>query len=189
LAYIYAWQKILALDTQVYRELDKNGRLFRTAFINIFLTGLFYSLANLHYTRLALREELAEGFTNPLLMAAVLALLIIYGIASVFLAHAGFSLLLWSMSRGLRGQTPFFPVYLFTGAAMAPLWLGLPFILLYTKGIWPIPSLLLGALGLAWASVTLIRSIMASQNFTFLRATAALALTVIFIISFKIITG
>jgi hypothetical protein len=189
LSYLSALKKILRLDTQVYRDLDQNGQLFRTAFLNVFLTGCFYGLANLLHTRLILREELAGGFDNPLLGAAVFAVLTLAGIASIFLAHAGFSLLLWALSKGLRGESPFFPVYLYTGAALAPLWLGLPFIYLYSKGIWPVAALLLGALGLAWGAVTMIRSIMAGQNFTFLRASLALALTAIFIISFRIITG
>jgi hypothetical protein len=187
LTYFRNVSKILALDTHVYLDLEKNNRLFFTAFMNLFLTGVFFGLANLYNMRILLQEDLTSGFSNPFLGIAVYGMLIFASIAQVFLAHAGFSLLLWAISKGVKGYASFFPVYLHTGAALAPLWVGMPFIYLYSNNILNPISLLLGAFGLAWASVTLIRSIMANQTFTFLRASIALVLTVTFIISLRII--
>lgn len=187
MTYLTSLSKIFALDTNVYTELEKTGRLFASAFINVFVAGLLFGLANLYHTRLVLREELAGGFESPLMGIVVFALLVFVNVAFVYLAHAGFSLLLWSIGRGFKGLAPFFPVYLYTGAALAPLWLGLPFIFLYSKNIASPLSLLLGTFGMAWAFVTVTRSVMASQNFNFPRAASTLALTIIFIVSLRII--
>ncbi|EEG76095.1 hypothetical protein [Dethiobacter alkaliphilus] len=174
--------RILTLDTSVYRDMEKNNRLFFTAFVNVFLTGLFFGLARLYYVF----YEGGGGFEDPRLQLLYLVGLLI-SVAQIFLAHAGFSLLLWAMSRGIKGQAAYFPVYLHTGTATVPLWLGLPMVTLYSWGLLGTFSLLLAAVGLTWGFATIAKSLMASQAFTFVRASIALAITIIFIFSFYVL--
>lgn len=184
LFYLANFKKILSLDINVYTKMGKNS-LFFNAFINVFVTGLTFGLANLYYTRIRLQEELSAGFENPTAGILVFSLLVIASIAQIFLAHAGFSLLLWAISKGFNGKAQFFAVYQFTGVAFVPLWIGVPFIFLYSYNILSPLSLILGVLAIAWAFATVTRSIMACQSFKLPKAAAALALTIIFIISFR----
>lgn len=176
--------RILSLDATVYHDLEKNNRLFTTAFINVFLAGLFFGLANLYHARFILQQEGISGFDSPAIGALVYLILIIASIAQIFLSHAGFSLLLWAMSKGVKGQAGYFPVYLHTGAAIVPLWLGLPIVALYGHDIISIPGIILGVIGLAWTGATIMKSIMSLQKFNAMRAIFSLSITIIFIIAF-----
>ena len=188
LSYMQSLIRILALDQTIHRELEETGRLFKVAFVNILLLGLTAGAANAVNALTLIRQEQAGGFENPNLGAIIIILLIFASTAQIFLAHAGFSLLLWAMSKGLKGVSSFFTVYMHTGAALAPLWLGVPMLLFYFNGVGGIFTLLLGAIGVTWGVITLTRSVMVSQHLTFARAAFALAITVIFIISFRILT-
>ncbi|MDW7650410.1 MAG: YIP1 family protein [Bacillota bacterium] len=187
MSYLYSLRRILTLDPGIHRELAESGRLFKTAFLNLLFLGLAFGSAYIYNASVLLRTEQPGGFQSPAIGIAVYFMLIVAATAQIFLAHAGFSLLLWAMSRGLKGTNSFFPVYLHTGAAMVPFWLGIPMTFLYTSGHFGLPALLLGALGLAWGAGTLIYAVMASQNLSFFRSTVSLAITVIFIISFRIL--
>ena len=180
--------RILKLDDTIHRELEQTGLLFKVAFINILLLGLATGSANAINAFALLRQEQASGFENPNLGAIIIVLLIFASTAQIFLAHAGFSLLLWAMSKGLKGVSSFFTVYMHTGAALAPFWLGIPMLLFYFNEVGGILTFILGAIGVTWGTIALIRSVVASQNLTFARAAFSLALTVVFIISFRILT-
>lgn len=84
-------------------------------------------------------------------------------------------------------MAPFFSVYLYTGAAVVPLWLGLPMLSLKFSGTAGAFALISGLTGLAWSFFTLSRSVMSSQNFSFARSATTLALTALFIISFLVL--
>lgn len=187
MTYLQSITRIFALDQEVYQELDNSGKLFRTAFINLLLLGLLFGVANIINAQQILRQDFTGGFDNPTVGTVVFAALIFASTAQIFMAHAGFALLLWAIARGFKGLSAFFPIYLLTAAASAPLWLGLPFLFLYLNQAVGLFGLILGALGLAWAAATYIRSIMVGENFTAFRASAALAVTIIFIVSLRIL--
>lgn len=181
---------ILTIKKNIYLNLEKNRRLFSTAFLNLFILGLLTGYVNIANTRTLLEAELFGGFETPGLAIMVFGYLLFFSVSQIFLAHAGFSLLLWAMGMGFRGKSPFLSVYLHTGAAVPPLWLGLPLLLIYFS---PLAAgqliLYLGILCLAWGFATITNSVKDSQNFSWLQSTAALSLTIIFIISFLILWG
>lgn len=187
MSYQQAVKRIFALDTDIYHELEKNRRLFKTAFANLLLLGLFYGLANLYGALDLLRRESPGGFENPTLAAFVFILLVAASLASVFTVHAGFSLLAWAISRGFGGLSAFFPVYLHIGAAVPPLWIGAPLLFFYFRNLAGLPALIPGAIAAVWAFVTVTRSIMAGQNFSLVKALISLVVTVIFAISIRIL--
>lgn len=188
MSYPQSLRRILILDQSIYQHLAESGRLFKTTFLNLLVLGIVFGAAYIYNAGQILRTEQA-GFESPTVAAAVYAMLLVAATAQIFLAHAGFSLLLWAMSRGLKGTSAFFPVYLHTGASVVPLWLGIPMFFFYNAGQFGIFSLLLGGVGLAWGALTMVHSIMYSQQLPLVRSTIALAITIIFIISFRIITS
>jgi hypothetical protein len=189
LSYPQSLRRILTLDQSIYQHLAESGRLFKTTFLNLLILGTVFGTAYIYNANQLLRVEQPGGFESPTVAAAVYAMLLVAATAQIFLAHAGFSLLLWAMSRGLQGTSIFFPVYLHTGASVVPLWLGIPMVFFYSAGHFGVFSLLLGGVGIAWGALTIIHSIMYSQQLTLVRSTIALAITIIFVISFRIITS
>jgi hypothetical protein len=182
--------QILTLKKNIFHKLEKNRRLFSTAFLNLFILGLLSGYVNVANTRTLLEAELSGGFETPGLAIMVFGYLIFFSISQIFLTHAGFSLLLWAMGMGLRGKATFLSVYLHSGAAVPPLWLGLPMLLMYFGAVATGQFILyLGILSMAWGFATITNSVMDSQNFSWRQSVAVLSITIIFIISFLILWG
>ena len=116
--YALAMQSVLRLDETIYPAIMQSSRTARYCMLNVLIFGLLHALFSLMLSP----ALLAEGQIAAPLPLISKIIFILIGIAVAFFMHAGAALFLWVFSRGIGGNTAFFPIYFNLGISFVGLW-------------------------------------------------------------------
>ena len=126
--YIAAMRSILQLDEKIYHDVHVAGKAATFCMVNVLVCGLLYGFFVMHFIGSMVQDTVAA-------QAVPAATVIMYGVGTTFLMHAGAALYLWVFSRGFGGRTAFLPVYLNLGLAFIGLWPLAPFLAAWQAGL------------------------------------------------------
>ena len=146
-------------------------------FTNLFLAGLIYGGFSLFFNL----GQMQEIFTDTPSMNIAGLMVVLSGIALVFLTQAGSSLFIWTFCRGVGGNTSLINYYVGTGMAVPTFWIALPFYAALGAGFEGSLVSSLAVVATMAATVSLVASIKEASGLTAGRLAVAVALTVIFV--------
>jgi len=179
MSYLSALRRIMRLDETIYPEISANLLSLRYAVINVLILGLVYGLSSLFFNYSSL-----QVFTQPLTVLIAQTIIVLNGIAIIFLIHGGAALLIWAFSRGVGGNPNFLASYLNLGIAAAPLWFTTPAWAAIFSGITSPLLYCYAALTSAWGFLSIFISTKSASGLSTSRMLAAMSITTIFIVCF-----
>jgi hypothetical protein len=176
--YLAYLARVFRFDFSVYNDLPR--RPFLAVFLNLFLAGLIYGGSSLYFNL----GQMREIFTDAASINIAGFMIVLSGIALVFLAQAGSSLFIWTFCRGVGGNTSLINYYVGTGMAVPVFWIALPFFAALGADFGGSLFNSLAVVVTVAAAVSLVASIKEASGLTAGRLFAALLLTLIFVGSF-----
>ena len=114
--YFHYMKRILLLEGRGFDEMMSSGLALRYCMVNVFILGLIYGIAAIHFSR----HLLTQGAVNTLSFNALSILMA--GVGLAFLMHGGAALFIWVFCRGAGGCRQFMHPYLNIGTASIALW-------------------------------------------------------------------
>lgn len=178
--YPSAMQAVLRLDESVYPAIMAENRTVWYSVANIAVFGILHALFSLYFS-----STLMDGgpSAEPMSMTAR-ATIVLVGVAVAFFMHAGAAMFLWVFSRGIGGNTSFFPVYFNLGISFIGLWPLAPVLAAVQSGINGTAVLLLLFLASVYALVVILFGTKSASGLSMARISTAMAVTIIFVTCF-----
>ena len=178
--YALAMQSVLRLDETIYPAIMKSSRTARYCMLNILIFGFLHALFSLIFSP----ALLADGqMASPLPLISKI-IFILVGIAVAFFMHAGAALFLWVFSRGIGGNTAFFPIYFNLGISLVGLWPLAPLLAAMQAGYsGAAMQILLGLASIYGLAVIMLGSKSAS-GLSMKKMLVAMGVTIIFVACF-----
>ncbi|HMA66228.1 MAG TPA: hypothetical protein VKO20_00280 [Desulfosalsimonadaceae bacterium] len=178
--YPSAMQSVLRLDESIYPAIMASKKTVRYCMANVLVFGLLHAFFSLLFSN----ALLAESQLSSQLPLATKGVFLLIGVAVAFFMHAGASLFLWVFTRGIGGDTAFFPVYFNFGISFVGLWPLAPVLAAAQAGLQgPALQVLLG-LASAYGLAVILFAAKNASGLSLTKIILALIVTIIFIACF-----
>lgn len=178
--YPSAMQAVLRLDESVYPAIMAENRTVWYCVVNISVFGILHALFSLYFSN----SMMAGSPSVESLSLASRATIILVGVAVAFFMHAGAAMFLWVFSRGIGGNTAFFPVYFNLGISFIGLWPLAPVLAALQSGINGTALLFLLFIASLYALAVILFGTKSASGLSMTRMSAAMTITIIFVACF-----
>ncbi|MBA2881976.1 hypothetical protein HNR65_002310 [Desulfosalsimonas propionicica] len=175
--YPSAMQAVLRLDESAYPAIMAENRTVWYCVVNISVFGILHALFSLYFSSSMMAGSPAA---EPLPPASRVTIILV-GVAVAFFMHAGAAMFLWVFSRGVGGNTSFFPVYFNLGISFIGLWPLAPVLAAIQSGINGTAVLLLLFLASIYALAVILLGTKNASGLSMIRMSTAMAITIVFV--------